>query len=135
MSVLTEEQEEYLKNHNSAVLATGRNDGSPQISQIAYAWNGAEVVISIKSYTAKWKNAQRQSRVALLVADGHKQLIIYGQAICIDSDPERAQATVDVFRVITGNTGFAADEDFISMLNEQQRTIFKITPQKALMND
>ena len=134
-SVLSEEQQTYLKNHKWAVLATGRSDGSPQVSQIGYDWNGEDIVISIKSFTAKWKNALRQPKIALLVHDDRKQLVIYGEAECIEQDPLRAELTARVFRVLTGNPDFAADDNFIKTMDEQQRTILRIIPTKAFMNE
>ncbi|HTN79651.1 MAG TPA: pyridoxamine 5'-phosphate oxidase family protein, partial [Acidimicrobiales bacterium] len=65
---LTDEQRSYLTDHMWAVLATGRMDGSPQVSMIGYVLDAEDrMVISIKSYTAKWKNALRQPRVAIMV--------------------------------------------------------------------
>lgn len=90
---LTPEQDEYLKNHRLAVLATGRQDGSPQVSTIMYHYDGTDIVTSVKSYTAKWNNALRQPKVALLVNDGRKQLVLYGEAEGIADDPERKQLT------------------------------------------
>jgi len=135
MAIFTEEQEAYLHDHKWAVLATGRQDGSPQISQIGYEWDGADIVISIKSFTAKWKNALRQPMIALLVHDDRKQLIIYGTAECIDQDPVRAELSARVFRVLSGNPDFAVDDNFLKTLNEQQRTVLRITPDKAFMNE
>ena len=43
MSVFTEEQIEYLQAHKWAVLATGKRDGSPQVSQIGYEYNGTAI--------------------------------------------------------------------------------------------
>lgn len=135
MSVFTEEQIEYLQAHKWAVLATGKRDGSPQVSQIGYEYNGTDIVVSIKSHTAKWKNALRQPKVALLVHDGRKQLIVYGEAECIDQDPLRAELTTRVFRVLSSNPEFEGDDDFIKMMDEQQRTVLRITPTKAFMNE
>lgn len=135
MSIFSAEQEAYLKDHKWAVLATGRQDGSPQISQIGYHWDGTDIVISIKSFTAKWKNALRQPKIALLVHDDRKQLIVYGRAECIELDPQRADLTARVFRVLSGNPDFAIDDTFLKMLDEQQRTILKVTPDKAFMNE
>jgi PPOX class probable F420-dependent enzyme len=134
-SIFNEEQEAYLNDHKWAVLATGRADGSPQVSQIAYAWNGSDIVISIKSYTAKWKNARRQPKIALLIHDDRKQLVVYGEAECIDQDPLRAELATRVFRVLTSNPDFEGDDNFIKMMDEQQRTILRIKPTKAFMND
>ncbi len=53
----------FLDDHLWAVLATGRADGSPQQSMIGYAVDSdGRLLISAKSYTAKWKNARRQPR-------------------------------------------------------------------------
>ena len=135
MSVFTEKQVEYLRTHKWAVLATGRRDGSPQISQIGYEYDGTDIVVSVKSFTAKWKNALRQSKVALLVHDGRKQLIVYGEAECIDEDPLRAELTARVFRVLSDNPEFESDEEFIKVMDEQQRTVLRIKPAKAFMNE
>ena len=57
-TTLTDEQRTYLTDHTWAVLATGRSDGSPQVSMIGYVLDEEDrLIISIKSYTAKWKNA------------------------------------------------------------------------------
>lgn len=135
MSILTEEQEAFLSSRTWAVLGTGRKDGSPQLSHIGYDWNGTDIVISIKSYTAKWKNALRQPKVSLLVHEDRKQLIIYGTAECIDQDPDRVELTARVFRKLSGNPDMAVGDDFIKSMDEQERTILRITPHKAFMND
>ena len=121
----------FLESHTWAVLATGRRDGSPQQSMIGYAVDDdGRLLISAKSYTAKWKNAVRQPRVSVLVPDGRVQLLIYGDAETIDADPLRAELTAEVFAVLSG--GSAPDpEDIVPMLDEQQRTVLRITPTKT----
>ena len=48
----------FLDEHVWAILATGRRDGSPQQSMVGYAVDDdGRLLISVKSYTAKWKNA------------------------------------------------------------------------------
>lgn len=133
--VLDANQEAFLRKQKLAVLATGRMDGSPQVSQVIYDYDGTDLVISIKSYTAKWKNILRQPRIALLVHEGRKQLILYGKARAIESDPERIEKTVRVFRRITDNPTFEADDGFVDAMNSQQRTVLCITIDKAFMND
>ena len=58
-----------------------------------YHYDGSDILTSVKSYTAKWNNALRQPKVALLVNDGRKQLVIYGDAEGIADDPERNELT------------------------------------------
>ncbi len=130
---MTQEQHEYLGNHQWAVLATGRKDGSPQISQIAYHWNGKDFAVSIKSYTAKWKNALRQPRVAMLIHDDRRQLVVYGTAECIDKDPVRAELTVRVYKAFFDDPDFKVTDDLINTLDEHRRTVFRIKPDKVLI--
>jgi|TARA_B110000263_G_scaffold246935_1_gene258818 PPOX class probable F420-dependent enzyme len=129
---MTQEQQEYLSNHKWAVLATGRKDGSPQISQIVYHWNGEDFTVSIKSYTAKWNNALRQPRVALLIPDERRQLVIYGSAECIDEDPDRAEMTLRVHHASFDDPDIAVTDDLIKILDRDQRTVFRIRPDKVL---
>jgi len=136
MAILTEEHKQYLYAHKWAVLATGRKNGSPQISQIAYDFDGEDIVISIKSFTAKWKNAVRQPKIALLVHDDRKQLIVYGEAECIAEDhPERNALSLRVFKKLTGNNEMELSDDFTKTLDDQQRTILRIIPGKVMMNE
>jgi PPOX class probable F420-dependent enzyme len=118
-----------------AVLATGRRDGSPQQSMIGYVVDDeGRIVISIKSYTAKWKNALRQPSVCVTVPDGRAHLVVYGDAEAIDADPLRAELTADVFaRLSNGQRPDPAS--IISMLDEQQRTVLRITPTKSTLHE
>ena len=126
-------QLEFLRAHGQAVLATTRRDGSPQVSTVAYAVDGHQVLISAKRYTAKHKNAARQPKVALVVNDGHQQLVVYGTAETIEDDPVRADLTAKVWEAMTGD---AVDDpsSLVPMLDEQQRTIIRVTADKALFN-
>lgn len=134
--VLGPAQERYLREHVWAVLATGRRDGSPQVSMIAYDYDGRDIAISIKSYTAKWKNVLRQPKVALLVHDGRKQLIVYGRAEPISQDPERLELTKRVMRRLRGSSYVPPDDEQLrASLDQQKRTILRMVPQKAFIND
>ncbi len=121
-------QRAFLDSHTWAILATGRGDGSPQQSMIGYAVDEeGRLVISAKSYTAKWKNAVRQPRVSVTVPDGRVHLVVYGEAETIDADPLRAELTSQVFAALSGNEA-PAPSSIIPMLDEQQRTVLRITP-------
>jgi len=122
----------YLDEHLWAVLATGRADGSPQQSMIGYAVDDeGRLVISAKAYTAKWKNALRQPKVSVTVPDGRAHLVIYGNAEAIDADPLRAELTALVFARM-GGTDPLDPATLVDSLNEQQRTVLRITPTKAM---
>jgi len=129
------EQRAYAESHVWGVLATGRADGSPQQSMIGYFVDDAgRIVISAKAYTAKWKNAVRQPRVCLTVPDGRVHLVVYGDAEAISADPERAELTARIFGLLSG--GDAPDpESIVGVLDEQERTIIRITPTKTLFQE
>ncbi len=100
MTQLDADQRQFLDEHTWAILATGRADGSPQQSMVGYSVDGdGRIVVSAKAYTAKWKNARRQPKVCLTVPDGRQHLVLYGVAEAIDTDPDRAELTADVFAV------------------------------------
>ena len=128
-------QRAFLDSHTWAILATGREDGSPQQSMIGYAVDDeGRLVISAKSYTAKWKNAVRQPRVSVTIPDGRIHLVVYGHAETIDADPLRAELTAEVFAVLSGND--APDPtSIVPMLDEQQRAVLRITPDKTFYQE
>jgi PPOX class probable F420-dependent enzyme len=133
-ATLTDEQRTFLTDHMWAVLATGRNDGSPQVSMIGYVLDEEDrLIISIKSYTAKWKNALRQPHVAVMVPDGRANATVYGTAECIETDPLRAELTADVFERLSGEER-PDPTSIVPTLDEQQRTILRITADKFLFN-
>jgi PPOX class probable F420-dependent enzyme len=131
---VTAEQQSYLKEHRLGVLGTGRRDGSPQLSLIMYEFNGADIVISVTSDRAKWRNAVRQPLVSMLVQDGRKQLIVYGRAEAI-SDRAGIVAGHRRLRTAMGRPVEAADEAYADELEGQKRVILKITPERVLSND
>jgi PPOX class probable F420-dependent enzyme len=134
VAILDEEQRAFLGAHQFAVLATGRADGSPQQSMVGYAVDDDDrIVISAKAFTAKWRNALRQPRVCLTVTDGRAALVVYGSAECIDRDPERAELTVDVFVVPPGGDR-PEPSTLIPTLDEQARTVLRITPERVLFH-
>jgi PPOX class probable F420-dependent enzyme len=123
----------YARDHLWAVLATGRSDGSPQQSMVGYVVDDeGRLVVSAKAYTAKWKNAVRQPRVSVTVPDGRAHLVVYGTAETIDTDPLRAELTADVFAALAGNGDRPDPAEIVDSLKEQQRTIIRITPTKAM---
>ncbi len=124
----------FLDAHLWAVLATGRKDGSPQQSMVGYAVDHeGRLVVTVKSYTAKWQNAVRQPKVSVTIPDGREHLVIYGEAEPIESDPLRAELSAVVFGVMTG-TPSPDPASIVATLDEQRRTILRITPTRVLFH-
>jgi hypothetical protein len=102
---------------------------------IGYHWDGEHLLISVKSDTAKWRNARRQPRVGLVVHDGRKQLVIYGSAEGVTDDPARLELTKLVFETLTGSKSEIPDDKLRAGLDEGKRTVLRIRPENAYMND
>jgi PPOX class probable F420-dependent enzyme len=133
--MFTPEQRAFLDSHQWAVLATTRRDRSPQQSLIAYVVDdAARIVVSTKAYTAKWHNALRHPDVSLTVVDGRAHLVIYGVAEGIDHEPDRAELSADVFQRLFGGPR-PEPSSLVAGLDEQRRTILRITPRKVLFQN
>ncbi len=72
--------DKFLRDHRLGVLATGRGNGAPQQSIIAYAFTGDDVVISTGSDTAKVKNIAKRPGISLAVTDGPTCVVASGDA-------------------------------------------------------
>lgn len=90
--MLTAEQQGYLREHRLAALATGRKDGSPQLTWISYQYDGNDIVLQTGGKSAKARNIRRGGDVSLLIPDGGRNLVIYGPATVLESGAERRSA-------------------------------------------
>jgi PPOX class probable F420-dependent enzyme len=134
MVMYTDEQRRFIEDHRWCVLATGRADGSPQQSMVGYTLDDrGRVLVSTQAFTAKWRNALREPRVSLTVPDGRVSVVIYGTAEGIEEDPERAELSADVLAVVRGPER-PEPSSIIEWLDENQRTVLRITPNKVLLH-
>ncbi|HEX9260724.1 MAG TPA: TIGR03618 family F420-dependent PPOX class oxidoreductase, partial [Acidimicrobiales bacterium] len=82
---MTPEQHAYLAEHRWALLATIRGDGSPQVSMVAYHFDGTDIVVSCRASSAKARNARRDPRAVVTVADGRRYLAVAGSVEVVDA--------------------------------------------------
>ena len=130
----TDEEKAYLVAHKWAVLATGRTDGSPQQAMVGYKLaEDGRILVSTPVSSAKWRNVGGQPRVSVSVPDGRVNLVIYGSAERIEADPERAEFSAEVLAVVLGYD-FPDPSALIAWLDQQNRGILRITPEKALFH-
>jgi PPOX class probable F420-dependent enzyme len=132
---MTDPADAFLRAHSLGVLATSRRDSSPQQSMVGYFVDDqGRLVISVKSYTAKWHNALRQPKVCLTVVDGRTHLVVYGTAEAIEQDPERAELTALVFGRLTDSDP-PDPTTIIGLLDEQRRAVLRITPTDTTLHE
>ena len=138
---LTEQMDAFLKDHRLMVLATTGTDGAPKVSTVLYHYDGDDIVISSKQYTAHTRNVRRQPTIGFVVNDGRAQLIVYGRAEVLENDPERLDLTKRVMGRMGGggdapSPGEQAKQDAesIKRLDEQERTVIRIQPERGQIN-
>jgi PPOX class probable F420-dependent enzyme len=133
--IYTDEQREFLESHRWAVLATGRQDGSPQQSMVGYTMDGeGRILISSQTFTAKVRNTRRLPRVSLTVPDGRVHVAVYGTAEIIENDPERAELSADVLAVVRGPDR-PDPAAIVPWLDQQQRIVVRITPERVFSHE
>ena len=136
---LTDEQRAYLDRNLLAVIATSKRDGTPQLSTVHYSMQDDGIYVGVGRDSAKWHNAARQPRVALLVNEGRAQVVVYGAAEQVGDDPER----VDRYRAHRTQThgkgsemGMPPEGDaFREQIDAGNRALLRITPDRVLKND
>jgi PPOX class probable F420-dependent enzyme len=129
---VTPEQQEYLAGHQWAVLATGRKDGSPQASMIAYVWNGEHIIVTFRRGSAKRHNIMRQPRVALVVPDGRRALTVYGEGDLLEEGPDRIHA----YAAILAGFGISpAPDDLEAQMDAEARVALRIRPERLELHD
>ncbi len=126
------EQQEFLAGHQWAVLATGRKDGSPQASMVAYVWDGEHLLVTFRRGSAKRHNISRQARVALVVTDDRRALTVYGHAELLEAGPERVAA----YAAILAGFGISpAPDDLESQMDTEGRVATRIRPEQLDLHE
>lgn len=137
MSVtLSEEQATFLREHRLAVLATGRADGSPQVSTVRYDFDGETLVTSTARTSAKWRNVQRQPRVALVINEGRQQLVLYGTVELLPDGEGRRAAMLRLLSPRRVEEARALPPaDFDAQLDAEGRVAMRIELDRVLMGE
>ena len=137
MTLLSDPQREFVDRNLHAVLATARRDGSPQASTVHFSRIGEALYVGAGRNSAKFLNAAREPRVVLVVNEGPAQLVIYGAAELVETDPERVDRYRE-HRIETARKGSELGvppegEAFREQLDAGAgRALLRITPERAL---
>ena len=126
--VLTDPERAFLSEHRWGLLATTRRDNSPQVTMIAYSFDGTDFAVSCRWSSAKFLNARRVPAVVLAVPDERSFLSVAGSAECITADPERHELTRRVQSVLEGGDHAYIEQLITGGLDAAQRGIIRITP-------
>ncbi|MEM7094503.1 MAG: pyridoxamine 5'-phosphate oxidase family protein [Actinomycetota bacterium] len=123
--------DEFLRERLWGTLATTRSSGAPQVSMVAYDWDGTDLVISCRGSAAKYVNASRRSDVVFTVVDDIDCCTVTGTATCHATGDERDAGTERVRqRLLDGAEWGAAmlDRDIEAGLDQVDRVTITVTP-------
>jgi PPOX class probable F420-dependent enzyme len=122
--LLSERQEELLWSDNIAIVATVRQDGTPQLTPTWVDYDGEHVMINTAEGRAKPRNLRRDPNVSVCVVDRedpHNWVSIAGTA---ELTHEGAEEHIHMLsRKYTG--------DDYPLKPDEERVIVKITPERV----
>lgn len=130
--MITPAQSSFLSAHRWALLATTRADGTPQVSMLAYHWDGTDIVFSLRSTAAKWANVARQPGVVVTVVDDASYLSVHGTAERVSDDPARHDLTIRLRDSLLPAHYAALQKDIDAGLDASHRVVIRVAPTHAV---
>jgi PPOX class probable F420-dependent enzyme len=129
---MTPDQDAFLRDHVWGLLATSRAEGSPQVTMVAYQFDGSDAVVSCVRGSAKFANACAHPDVVLTVPDGRRYLSVYGTADCLATGAERDELTHRVRDGLEPADAAILDDAFARGLDRAGRVIIRVRPTNVL---
>ncbi len=126
MAEIPESIVEYLQGHRTGVLATQRLRGAPQMTLIAYHFDGDDLAISTRGPTQKAKNLSKRPEASLAVIDGQRQLIVYGTVEIVREESEVLRLHQERIRRIALRE--ETDEALAERLQREERVVLLLKP-------
>lgn len=114
---------------HSGTVVVSTNVGARHVHDEERAYLLAHTWVS----SAKWLNITPEPEVGVSIPDGRVNLVVYGIAETIDTDPERAELSAGVLAVVLGEDR-PDPSAIVPWLDQDNRGIVRITPAKALFH-
>ncbi len=92
VSLIPEQYADLLKTTALAHVATVGPEGEPQSTPVWFAWDGQYVLFSMTKATQKYRNLQRDPRIALSIVDpqnAYRYVEIRGRVVGVEEDADR----------------------------------------------
>ena len=123
---------EHVRQHHRAVLATSRQDGSPQLSPIAVTADAdGRLLISSRETAYKVRNLRRRPTASVCAFTD----AFFGPWVQFDGDveivslPDAMDLLIDYYRSVSGE--HPDWDDYRAAMVRDQRCIIRITPRRA----
>lgn len=91
MSVVDDQYKDLLESTALAHVATIGPNGEPQVNPVWFGWDGEHVRFSQTTTRQKYRNVEREPRIALSIVDPsnpYRYLEIRGKVVAVEPDPE-----------------------------------------------
>lgn len=123
-----EKIQEFIKSHNLAVIATVTSDVLPEAAVVGFvSKDNLEIIFGTSSESRKYKNLQKNPRVALVIGWEKGRTVQYeGEAIEIQDEQERQEAAKIFLSKIPSAAKF---------LSDSKEAVFKIVPKWVRLTD
>jgi PPOX class probable F420-dependent enzyme len=129
---ITAEQDAFLRDHRWALVATVGRSGRPQVTMVAYHWDGHDIVMSIRSTAAKWKNLLERPDIAVTVTDDRGYLTVSGRADGVTADPARTALTERVLHSLLPPDAAMLQGEFERGLDAAKRVVIRLVPERVI---
>ncbi len=131
-TALSTEHDEFLRTHRWALVTTVGASGTPQVTMVAYHWDGRDLAMSIRSTAVKWRNLLARPDIAVTVVDDRRFLTVSGHADAVSADPEREALTLRVLASLLPEDAAFLQQEIDRGLDASKRVIIRLTPQRAV---
>jgi PPOX class probable F420-dependent enzyme len=123
---------EFGRSNHHAVLATTRDDGSPQMSPVAVAVDtDGDFVVSTRETAVKTRNLRKRPTARLcILSDGFygPWIQVEGRATIV-SLPDAMEPLVEYYRAVAGE--HPDWDEYRAAMEQERRVVVRITPTTA----
>ncbi len=128
---MTRNLADRIGTHGLGVLVTLKRDGRPQLSNVAYVFDGTRIRASLTDGRAKTKNLRRDPRASLYVGDpsGGSYVVLEGNAelsaVAVDPHDAVVEDLIDYYRAASGE--HPDWDEYRQAMVTDQRLVFSMT--------
>lgn len=134
---LAADLDRWLRERHRAVLVTIRSDGTPQTSNVVFAYDGSLARVSVTAGRAKTRNLARDPRGVLHVLGSsfweYASVRVTAELSTVTSSAgdEPGQELLELYRAASG-ADHPDPAEFLAAMVAEQRLVLRLTPVSAV---
>ncbi len=119
--------QDFLKNHNLAVLATASSDAVPEASVVGISVvDNMRILFGTFNTSRKWQNLQKNSRVSLVIGWEHGKTVQYQGVAEELKESEKSEAL---------KIHFANVPSFAKFVSDKEAVLYRVKPESVKYSD